>query len=554
LKDGALKDPEAKVLLLVVDNPAHRVMLTRYLGKTPHHLVYASDGEDGYDRFAEVKPDLVIAHLNVARLDGTILCQLLRQQPRGDSVPVLLIGDESEDERIKKRIQAVGADGYLPVPFSGTVLLDAINPLLATGRQPKLDVILDPPTTPLGLDLKLAPVGGLDFSDRTDGSTTDSMPQASIMESGDLPVPAMPSEHVDLDTVVSFQNPFYEGAPPTASMLKTEAPSATPPDTQDVTEAFVPEPSGNMVKPVVDTDEVLRPSIGASPVPRMESAVLTEATPAEPLPHQGILDEQLISAAGPPTIRDADKKDLSTKSRMLVEPQIGGGNSGSSPGKEPPSKDTSSKSRLIQELPREERTPTGDAAGKNAGAAVRRGLDESQLGKRLAKRVRTMHRLLDEVDYYQLLGVEPGANLQQLKASYFDLSLEFHPDRFFLLRSGDLKEKIYAIYRRIAEAYRVLADEALRRDYDQFRQAKISGLDAIEPKLPPPPIPEVRLVQAQPEDVRARDLAIIAEIAYVEGDLDRARLFLHLARHYEPKKAPIDAALAKVVARLGPTL
>jgi hypothetical protein len=238
----------------------------------------------------------------------------------------------------------------------------------------------------------------------------------------------------------------------------------------------------------------------------------------------------------------------------LVEPQIGGGNSGSSPGKEPPSKDTSSKSRLIQELPREERTPTGDAAGKNAGAAVRRGLDESQLGKRLAKRVRTMHRLLDEVDYYQLLGVEPGANLQQLKASYFDLSLEFHPDRFFLLRSGDLKEKIYAIYRRIAEAYRVLADEALRRDYDQFRQAKISGLDAIEPKLPPPPIPEVRLVQAQPEDVRARDLAIIAEIAYVEGDLDRARLFLHLARHYEPKKAPIDAALAKVVARLGPTL
>ena len=56
------------VLLVVVDDPAHRALFNRYLANTPHHLIFSRDGEDGFDRFSEVKPDLVIAHVNAAGL------------------------------------------------------------------------------------------------------------------------------------------------------------------------------------------------------------------------------------------------------------------------------------------------------------------------------------------------------------------------------------------------------------------------------------------------------------------------------------------------------
>lgn len=536
-----MSHPAAKVLLIVVDNPAHRVMFNRYLGRTPHHLVFATDGEDGYDRYAEVKPDLVIAHLNVARLDGTILCQLLRQQPRGDQVPVVLIGEESaDDERTQKRLAAVGADRFLPVPFSGAVLEECVSGLLAAGRPARLEVQLEPPTQALfAQDLKLAPVGGLDFPERTDAPSAP-----SLMESGDLPVMPHQAEVVDVDTVVSFQNPFFEGPGPVASTLKApvpiEAQLGLEPDAAPLPPSS-PDDTGDTGRLPSMADGELAHSIGASPVPRIDS-VLTDGLGAGG--RAEILEEQPISETG--NVSPTPTKELSTKSRLLLEPPIGGGPPTATPVEAP--KEGSGKSRLIQEMPREERTPTGEAPDHGAGGA-RRGLDESQLGKRLAKRVRTMHRLLEEVDYYQLLGLEPGATAAQLRSAYFDLSLEFHPDRFFLLRSGELKEKIYSIYRRIQEAYRVLADEVLRREYDDLRASKSGERPELLLATAPP-----SGLGAHSHEARAASLLSHAEGLYRLGDLDGARLFLHLARHYDPKEPALEAALSKVVQQIGPSL
>ena len=55
------------VLLIVVDKPEQRALFNKHLKTTPHSLIFATDGEDGFDRYTEVKPDLVIAHVNAAR-------------------------------------------------------------------------------------------------------------------------------------------------------------------------------------------------------------------------------------------------------------------------------------------------------------------------------------------------------------------------------------------------------------------------------------------------------------------------------------------------------
>jgi len=65
-------------------------------------------------------------------------------------------------------------------------------------------------------------------------------------------------------------------------------------------------------------------------------------------------------------------------------------------------------------------------------------------------------------DYYEVLGVERGADLETIKKAYRKLALKYHPDR----NSGDkdAEEK----FKELAEAYEVLSDPEKRQRYDRF--------------------------------------------------------------------------------------
>lgn len=540
-----------RVVLVVVDSPAHRAAFNKHFEDTPHHLVFAADGEDGFDRFAESKPHLVIAHYNVARLDGTILCQLIRQQPRGKEVPVVLVGEELSQADLSARVAAVGADALLPLPCTVEALMSCVSPLLESGRPPS--------ATP---DLQERPVLGTsgqpteltfgsmleDFMSQTDeaGPSVEPLAPAPPTEAA-APVPSSPGQ--DMDTVVSFKNPFFEGDPPTS--LEVE-PVVAAPVVSVAGEAQIEPPLGTFEPPTPRGHELEPPAARISSDLGRESVTQLSETPAGgsplvPAPRAVLADSQVVAAAPPhPLIDEPDRPD------PLEEPKISGPGSGVRPRPEP----GGGKSQLIKEVPREG-TPSEDKrvsqVHKRSGGQ-RRGLDESQLGKRLAKRVRTMHRLLDEVDYYQLLGLERSASPEALKRAYFDLSLEFHPDRFFLLRSGDLKEKIYEIYRRIAEAHLVLADERKRRAYDEARSH--SSVKRAAPELrgdstaprEAEPDPETGFTPVAETDAGMRFVEL-ARAAYERGDDNAARLHLVFAHHHERTNPSLEAAIEHVARR-----
>jgi len=74
-------------------------------------------------------------------------------------------------------------------------------------------------------------------------------------------------------------------------------------------------------------------------------------------------------------------------------------------------------------------------------------------------------------DYYEILGVQRAASVDDIKKAYRNLALKYHPDRV----SPDKKKEAEERFKEISEAYAVLSDSQKKSQYDQFGHAGIDS-------------------------------------------------------------------------------
>jgi curved DNA-binding protein CbpA len=156
--------------------------------------------------------------------------------------------------------------------------------------------------------------------------------------------------------------------------------------------------------------------------------------------------------------------------------------------------------------------------------------------------IKALARILDELDYYRLLHVRPGADAAEVKRAYFASSRAFHPDANRHL-PDDLQAAVARIAKRVTEAYSVLRDPRRRAAYDR-RLAAGQGT-------------RIQLAEAEAEAERSdtqqrgqtpqgRQYFARAEADLQRGDRAAAARNLQTALTFEPQNALFRQKLAEL--------
>jgi DNA-binding response OmpR family regulator len=122
-------------ILIVEDDKEIRDLLAHYLRKEGFQPLVACDGEEGLAKARTGKPDLILLDILLPKMDGLELLRKIRAEREIARTPVAMLtakGDETD------RIVGLelGADDYIPKPFSPREVVARIKAIFRRSRKP----------------------------------------------------------------------------------------------------------------------------------------------------------------------------------------------------------------------------------------------------------------------------------------------------------------------------------------------------------------------------------------------------------------------------------
>lgn len=113
-------------ILIVEDEPELVKVLRSYLEQAGFHVLTAYRGDSGLSTWEHKRPDLVLLDLNLPGMDGLDVAREIR---RKSDTPIIMLTArvEETDQLIGLEL---GADDYIPKPFSPRVVVARVRALL----------------------------------------------------------------------------------------------------------------------------------------------------------------------------------------------------------------------------------------------------------------------------------------------------------------------------------------------------------------------------------------------------------------------------------------
>lgn len=122
----------SKKVLIVDDEPNIAISVDFLMRREGFEVLVAHDGEEGLARIRADRPDLVVLDVMMPKLDGFEVCKAVRADPTLAGVRILMLTAKGRAQEITKGL-ALGAEAYIPKPFSTRELVAKVKELLGSG-------------------------------------------------------------------------------------------------------------------------------------------------------------------------------------------------------------------------------------------------------------------------------------------------------------------------------------------------------------------------------------------------------------------------------------
>jgi DNA-binding response OmpR family regulator len=101
-----------KKVLIVEDEEAILEALEAKFTAEKFKVARAKNGLEGLDVFSSFKPDLILLDILMPIMDGVTMLKKLRASEKGKKVPVIILTNLSDDEKVAEAL-AAGSHEYL---------------------------------------------------------------------------------------------------------------------------------------------------------------------------------------------------------------------------------------------------------------------------------------------------------------------------------------------------------------------------------------------------------------------------------------------------------
>lgn len=131
-KDSPITD-DKKCILIVEDNLTIRHYLSDALGRT-YRTLEAGHGEEALALLEKQEVDLILTDVMMPVMDGLKLCKHIKQNLYTCHIPVIILSAKADIQEQLEGLQ-MGADDYIPKPFSMAIISTKIRNLFRTRHQ-----------------------------------------------------------------------------------------------------------------------------------------------------------------------------------------------------------------------------------------------------------------------------------------------------------------------------------------------------------------------------------------------------------------------------------
>ncbi|NNH78580.1 response regulator [Acinetobacter sp. ANC 5380] len=122
-----------RLIMIVDDSVTVRKVTSRLLERHGYDIVTAKDGVDAMEQLENVKPDLMLLDIEMPRMDGFEVTNLVRHHEVHRDLPIIMITSRT-GEKHRERAFSLGVSHYMGKPFQEAELVSNVENLLETSQ------------------------------------------------------------------------------------------------------------------------------------------------------------------------------------------------------------------------------------------------------------------------------------------------------------------------------------------------------------------------------------------------------------------------------------